>query len=282
MIGQYQNGENVSASDEGSFAAIQGGSAKRAQRMVEILDLVAASGHVTLDGMAAELGISAATARRDLAVLADQKLLIRTHGGATSISHGTELPVVLRDTKFQDAKRLIARRTAALIPLERHAVALSGGTTTAGVARALAGHRELTIVTNSLTIAGLVTLYPQLKVIMTGGVLRPQSLELVGVLAENTFNAVNVGTAILGADGVSAAAGVTTHDETEARTNHAMVAKAQRTIVVADGSKIGRVALAKMSDLDQIGYLITDSSADAGELDRIRQTGVTVILADAE
>ena len=114
---------------------------------------------------------------------------------------------------------------------------------------------------------------------MTGGILRPQSMELVGVLAEGTFNAINVGTAILGADGVSAAAGITTHDETEARTNHAMVAKAPRTIVVADGSKIGHAALARMAEISEIDMLITDDSADPEELDRLRALGVEIVLA---
>ena len=115
---------------------------------------------------------------------------------------------------------------------------------------------------------------------MTGGFLRPQSLELVGALAEHTFNAVNVGTAILGADGISAASGVTTHDETEARTNQAMVAKAQRTVVVADGSKVSRIALAQMATIGQVAMSITDSSADAHELDQLRAAGVEVVLAD--
>jgi DeoR family transcriptional regulator of aga operon len=96
---------------------------------------------------------------------------------------------------------------------------------------------------------------------MTGGFLRPQSLELVGALAESTFSSVNVGTAILGADGITAEAGMTTHDETEARTNHAMVAKAQRTVVVADGSKVGRIALAQCSAIQQVETFITDSTS---------------------
>jgi DeoR family transcriptional regulator of aga operon len=144
------------------------------------------------------------------------------------------------------------------------------------VARALSNHRDLTIVTNSLSIATLVTTFPQLKVIVTGGLLRPQSLELVGVLAENTFNAINVGTAILGTDGISADGGVTTHDETEARTNNAMVTHAGRAIVVADGTKIGRLTLAKVAGIDQIDVLITDDSADRAELDRIAAHGVEV------
>src|SRR5690554_2535152 len=156
-------------------------STKRSRRMLAILDLISERGTVTLDELSSELNISAATARRDLTELEHQRLLMRVHGGATAISTGTELPVLLRDTQFQHAKRAIAMKTASLIPPERHAAALSGGSTTAQVVRALSGHRDLTIITNSLTIATLVTTFPQLKVIMTGGSLRPQSLELVGI-----------------------------------------------------------------------------------------------------
>lgn len=253
-------------------------SGKRSRRMIAILDLLQERGAVSLADLAETLDISPATARRDLADLADQRLLVRTHGGARLVDSRSELPVSLRDTRFQDAKRAIAAAVADIIPRQRYAVALSGGTTAANVARALAGHDELTIVTNSLTIAQLVTSYPQLKVIMTGGILRPESLELVGVLAENTFNAINLGTAVLGTDGISASGGVTTHDETEARTNNAMVTHAQRRIVVADGSKIGRLALAQVATIDQVDLLVTDDSADAEALQEIRDAGVEVVL----
>lgn len=235
---------------------------------------------VSLSDLSESLGISPATARRDLADLADRRLIARTHGGARLIDSQNELPVNLRDTRFQEAKRAIAAAVAELIPRQRYAVALSGGSTTANVARALAAHEELTIVTNSLTIAQLVTTYPQLKVIMTGGILRPESLELVGVLAEKTFNAINLGTAILGTDGITAAGGVTTHDETEARTNNAMITHAQRVIVVADGSKIGRLALAQVATIEQVDMLVTDASADDAALAELRSAGVTVVVAD--
>jgi DeoR family transcriptional regulator of aga operon len=257
-----------------------GSSTKRARRLAVILDLVAERGSISLADLMATLGISAATGRRDLAELDGQGLLVRTHGGATVRDGQTELPVALRDTRFAEAKRKIARAMVARIPRDRYVVALSGGTSTAGVARELVGHRDITVVTNSLSIAGLLVGKRGVRVVMTGGFLRPQSLELVGALAEHTFNVVNVGTAILGADGISAASGVTTHDETEARTNQAMVAKAQRTVVVADGSKVGRIALAQMATIGQVAMLITDSSADGPELDRLRRAGVEVVLAD--
>ncbi|QTE31539.1 DeoR/GlpR transcriptional regulator [Pengzhenrongella sicca] len=244
--------------------------------MLAALTLLDAGGSVSLSTLTDKLGVSAATIRRDLADMEDQGLLLRTHGGARRRTALSEVPVRLRDSRFREAKQQIARRAAELLPFGRYSVAISGGTTTAEVARVLAIRPELAIITNSLTTAMAIASRPNLKVIMTGGVVRSNSFEAVGALAENAFNSINVGTAILGTDGISARGGATTHDETEARTNHAMVAHAQRVMVVADGSKVGRLTLAKMADLGEIHILVTDSTADGAELERIRAQGVEI------
>jgi len=184
-------------------------------------------GSVSLATLTRELGVSAATIRRDLADMEEQGLLVRTHGGARLQEAQPEVPVRLRDSRFRDAKQRIARRAAELLPDGPYSIALSGGTTTAEVVKVLATRPDLAIITNSLTTVMAIASRPNLKVIMTGGVVRSSSYEAVGVLAENTFNAINAGTAILGTDGISALGGATTHDETEARTNHAMIAHAR-------------------------------------------------------
>lgn len=251
-------------------------SRKRSERMLAELALLDYDGSVSLATLTRELKVSAATIRRDLADMEDQGLLVRTHGGARLQAAQPEVPVRLRDSRFREAKQRIARRAAELLPDGPYSIALSGGTTTAEVAKVLATRPDLAIITNSLTTVMAIASRPNLKVIMTGGVVRSSSYEAVGVLAENTFNAINVGTAILGTDGISALGGATTHDETEARTNHAMVAHAQRVMVVADGSKVGRVTLAKVADLSEIQTLVTDDTADPEELDRIAATGIEI------
>ena len=255
-------------------------SAKREERMLAVLKSVNARGPVALADLAGELRVSAATLRRDLADMEDQGLLIRTHGGARPHAVHDEVPVHLRDLEAREAKHRIALRAAELIPTGPYAVALSGGTTTAEIAKALSRRTQLTIVTNAVTIALELAARPTAKVILTGGMVRSTSFEAVGVLAEATFKAVNVGTAILGVDGVSAAGGATTHDEVEARTNQAMVDHAQRVMVVTDGSKVGRVTLARMAETAQIDVLITDTTADSGELDRLRAAGVVVHVVE--
>lgn len=170
---------------------------------------------------------------------------------------------------------------ASLIPQGKHAIGLTGGTTTAEVLRALRHSDNLTILTNSLSIGLEAAEQGQGRVLIAGGVLRPSSLELVGSLAESTFNHVNIGTAVVGADGLSADGGLTTHDEIEARTNAAMIARAQRVIAACDSSKIGATTLAKMIDLGDLDILVTDSDIAPDQLAAIRATGVDVQIVEA-
>jgi len=95
-------------------------------------------------------------------------------------------------------------------------------------------------------------------------------------MSEHAFQVITVGTAVLGADGMSAEIGATTYDEAEARTAIAMAANAQRVVVAVDGSKIGKVTLAKMVPLSEIHHLVTDSTANPQQLERIAAAGVHV------
>jgi DeoR family transcriptional regulator of aga operon len=136
--------------------------------------------------------------------------------------------------------------------------------------------QRLTIVTNSLSIAAELAVRPNLKLVVTGGVARPESYELIGPLAEATLSELNLDLAIVGVDGISTAAGLTTHHETEASTNRALIARTDRTIVVTDSSKIGRAAFARIVDASAVEQLITDPNADEDEVARLRETGITV------
>jgi DeoR family transcriptional regulator of aga operon len=158
---------------------------------------------------------------------------------------------------------------------------LTGGTTTHLLARILAGRVDLTVVTNALNIASELALRPRLKLIMTGGVSRTQSYELVGPIADRALAGLNMEVAVVGVDGISARGGLTTHDEIEAHTNACMIERADRVIVVADGSKLGRVCLAGICAITDIATLVTDATAPPAEVDAIRRTGVEIVVAGA-
>jgi DeoR family transcriptional regulator of aga operon len=247
---------------------------RQSDRLDAILTRLSENGSVAVTGLAQDLGVSMATIRRDLELLESQRLLSRTHGGA--VSHGVlyELPLRYRAGRHEEEKHRIAEAAVARLG-DARVVGLTGGTTTTEVARRISG-RSLTVVTNALNIAAELAVRPNLKLVVTGGVARPESYELVGPLADSTLDELNIDVVFVGVDGASAA-GMTTHHEVEAHTNRRMIERAHRVVVVCDASKIGRSALAVICHPRDVDELITDGSADGTPLEDLRAAGVDVI-----
>ena len=109
---------------------------------------------------------------------------------------------------------------------------------------------------------------------VTGGVARSESYELVGPIADEMLTGLHLDLVFIGTDGLTAATGLTTHHEIEAHTDRALMQRAARVVVVADGSKLGRVAFARICGIDEVHELITDADADAGELAAIGDAGL--------
>lgn len=250
---------------------------RRADRLEVILDELSAGGAVDVGALSERLGASPATIRRDLVLLDAQRLLTRTHGGAVAHGVAYELPLRYKAGRHQEAKRRIAAEAASRVS-EGMAIGLTGGTTTTEVARAVVEVDRLTVVTNALNIAGELAIRRNLKLVVTGGWARSESYELVGPLAEATLAGLNLDLAFLGVDGISAPGGLTTHHEAEAHTNRTLLERSRTAIVVADGSKAGRVAFAEIAPLELVGELITDGSADGAALAAIRDAGVAVTI----
>ncbi|GAB2479695.1 DeoR/GlpR family DNA-binding transcription regulator [Jatrophihabitans fulvus] len=260
---------------------------QRYERLNAVLEALAESGKLSVDDIAARFDVSAATVRRDLDDLAAQQLITRTRGGAVVQSVSYDLPLRYKSVRQSDEKQRIAEAAAALVP-PGSVVGINGGTTTSGVARALAmrvdptatanGSRpvELTVVTNALNIASELVVRPHVKVVVIGGVARPQSYELIGPLAGRLLEDIAVEVLLLGVNALSAAGGAAAHNEGEAEINRLMVERAQRVVVVADGSKIGQRAFARICDINRVTCLVTDATAPPEELDALRAAGVEV------
>ena len=247
---------------------------RRAERLDGILARLASDGSVSVSELTTDLDASPATVRRDLKLLEQQKLLSRSHGGAVRNGLLYELPVRYRGGRQAAEKARIADAAAERIA-DAEIVGLTGGTTTTEVARRLRG-RDLTVVTNAINIASELVISESIRLVVTGGVARPQSYELIGPLAERTLEGLSVDVVLLGVDGVNAG-GATTHDEIEAQTDSKLVERAASVIVVADSSKIGRSALSRICTLAEVDQLITDAGAPEDELEPLRAAGVEVV-----
>lgn len=249
----------------------------QAERLNEIVERVAHRGAVSVSLLARDFNVSEATVRRDLDLLDEQRLLLRTHGGATQRNGVTyELPLRYREGQYRAEKARIADAAAALVPEESGSVGLTGGTTTTEVARRLA-ERSLTIVTNALNIAAELAIRPNLRLVVTGGVARPESYELVGPLAEATLEGLNLDVVFLGVDGATPDS-VTTHHEVEAQTNRRLIERARRVIVVCDASKIGRAAFAKICPISEVDEIVTSIGVPPRLESEFRDAGVRLTL----
>ncbi len=258
---------------------------KRAARLHAILDLLAADGEVTVDDLVERFGASAATTRRDLDSLAEQRLLTRTHGGAVAQAVAYELPIRYKSHLRTEQKARIAQAAAAMVT-PGMVVGLSGGTTTTAIAAALAARDDLaagtgiTVVTNAVNIAAQLATRPDIKVVVTGGVIHSRSYELVGPFVEQLLRGVRLDIAFIGVNGLDADSGATTQDEREAAVNRMMAERARRAVVVTDSSKLGAVAFAAVGGPELFPAVLTDGGADADAIAALRTAGYEVELAD--
>ena len=257
----------------------------RHERLNAILERLVRDGRLMIEPFAAELGVSAATLRRDLDHLAQQQLLTRTHGGAVSNSTSYDLPLGYKVARRAAEKRRIAAAAVERVPQGR-VVGLNGGTTTTEVARALATRADLhaaaggptiTVVTNALNIANELVVRPHVKIVVTGGVVRPQSYELIGPLAMPLLEQVTLDFAILGVNAVDPVRGASAHHEGEAGINRLMASRATTVMVVADSTKLGAAAFARICGAEEIDVLITDAGASDEAVKPFEDFGVTVV-----
>ena len=161
-----------------------------------------------------------------------------------------------------------------------------GGTTITEVARALAVRpdlnvsgdgAQLTVVTNALNIANELAVRPQFKIVVTGGVARPQSYELIGPLADGVLGQITLDVAVLGVVAFDVMHGAAANDEAEAAINRLLCERAGRVIVAADSTKLGGRAFARICDASTVDTLVTDAAAGADTVRRFQEAGVEVV-----
>ena len=242
------------------------------------MSAVVERGRVDVPSLARQFAVSPATIRRDLEALQEQRLVRRTHGGATIHAAFNDLPLSYKNTRDLAEKQRIARCAMAFVGGARE-IGTTGGTTVSQFAALLRGRADLTVVTNALNVAADLVGRPGPRVLIAGGEVRASSQESVGQTAEAFLAQCTIDVAFLGVDGVDVAAGCTTYDAEGARVNAVLARSARKRIVLADATKIGRVALAQVCRLAEVDVLITDRRVAQSQLEPLRRQGCTVICA---
>jgi DeoR/GlpR family transcriptional regulator of sugar metabolism len=226
------------------------------------------------------LGVSDMTVRRDLEQLSSDGFADKVHGGAILGGQAAYEPgFAVKRELAEPAKLAIASRAAAMIR-PGAAIALSAGTTTWSMARFVAERNDLTVITNSPTVADAISsANEQMNVILTGGVRTP-SAALVGPIADQSISGLHVDQLFLGVHGVDRNAGFTTPNLAEAKTNQALIQAAREVIVVADSSKWGVIGFADIAPLSAAHAIVTDNHLSGQALSELRDRVGSVVVVD--
>jgi DeoR family transcriptional regulator, fructose operon transcriptional repressor len=249
------------------------------ERQQEILQLARASGRVDVTALADGFTVTAETIRRDLTTLERSGVLRRVHGGAIPVERiGFEPALATRDSVLTAEKERIAKVALAEVPQEG-AIILDAGTTTARLAQALPGDRELTVVVNSPVLATMLGTRANLNVLLLGGRVRGKTLAAVDDWALRPLADLYVDVAFIGTNGCSVERGLTTPDPAEAAVKRAMIGAARRAILLADHTKIGNDYLARFGSLSDLDLLITDSGLNDELVADVEAAGLRVVRA---
>ncbi|SFW87274.1 DeoR/GlpR family DNA-binding transcription regulator [Amycolatopsis australiensis] len=251
---------------------------KSAERQRIIVERLRGTDQVAVAELAAATGASEMTVRRDLDQLAARGVLRRVHGGAVPASpSGIEPPFAARATAAIAAKRAIAAAAAELVR-DGETIVLDGGTTALELARLLRG-RAVTVMPLSLHAVRELADAPGVRLLLPGGEPRPGEQSLTGPLTLASLRALRFDVAVLSPCAFDVRSGLTAFDLGDAEVKQTALAVAARAIVLADGAKWGRAALAHVCAADRADVVITDPGAPEDQRAALAEHGVLVHVA---
>ncbi|MEN3268604.1 DeoR/GlpR family DNA-binding transcription regulator [Pseudonocardia sp.] len=254
---------------------------KASVRRSQILQELAEAGSVTVVDLAERFSVSPMTIRRDLLELERAALVRRVHGGAVAgRGRSYEPPLLLRTGENADVKRRIGALAASMIA-EGDSVALDTGSTCLEVACNLRGRRNLTVLTPGFRIAEILIDEPDIRLILTGGIVRPGEASLIGDLARHAFQELSVDRLVLAVGGVDAAFGLSEYNWDDVLVKQAMIRSAKEVILVADSRKFDQIAFARIAGLEAVAMLVTDREPGEPLRAALKSAGVKTLIAPA-
>lgn len=250
-----------------------------AKRHQYILGKLKDEGYVKVKDLSDQLGVSEVTIRKDLRHLESKKLLYRNHGSASSLSSIiSDKHIDVKEKMFAEEKLHISKAASKLLA-EEDKIIIASGTTLFAFANEISTYENyLTVITSSVKVSLALCYNTNIEIIQLGGIIRKNSVSVIGHYAENILGSLSCNKLFLGVDGIDLDYGLTTSDMNEARINQQMIDAAQKIIVLTDSSKFGKRGFCKICDINKIHHIITDSNAPAHIIEMLREKEIEVTL----
>jgi DeoR/GlpR family transcriptional regulator of sugar metabolism len=247
------------------------------ERHEKIMRMLANGKLVKIPEFVSEFGVSVSTIRRDLDFLEDHGFLKKVYGGAVLVNQKALEPSIKhREAKNLDLKTEIAEKVRSLVD-EGDTIALDNGTTSSEIAKQLVDINNLTIITNSLSVAIALIENPTNTVYLVGGHLRRGEMALSGALSNDILKNFSVDKCIISISGISMKGYLSEYNVEEAAIRRTMMSIAKISILAADHTKFGTEALAKVCDISDFDILVTDSQTKPEDIMWIKEKGIEII-----
>ncbi len=249
-----------------------------AARQEKIRFLLQKHGHLTVSELAEQFGVSEMTIRRDLRQLASMGLVQREHGKAV-FPQNPQIRNAVFITRLGEAhkEKIAIGRAAVDLISEGESIIIDSGTTTLAVALALT--KKCIVVTNSLPVADVLGMRPDITTVLTGGEVQRETYSLMGPMTRENLGGFNADKLFLAATGVHGEKGLSTTSMAESEVKQAMIHSAKEVILVAHSEKLGQIYYHTFAKWEKITKFITDSGADPDMVRQIEKNGVEVIIA---
>jgi DeoR family glycerol-3-phosphate regulon repressor len=248
------------------------------QRHKSILELLAREGAVSVRDLRAILKVSPETVRRDISFLAQSQQLKRTHGGAIAVD--SQEPEIRERLGTNPAEKQAIGRTAASLVPDGAVVILDCGSTVQAVAHALAAKESLTVITNDLTICGILARRNGNRVHLLGGMIQEHEDATIGPDAVAMLEQYRADYAFIGAGAITQEPWLMDYSREASALRQMMLGAARATVVVADHSKFECLAPVRVDDFGRVTHLISDSGLSAGDRQLFDGTPVTLLIAE--
>ena len=246
------------------------------------MDIVRSEKTVRVENLAERLNVSGNTIRRDLNALSKKGMLQRTKGGAVNIvDELSENTLDIRRDKNRDSKILIACKAAALVQ-RGDTIILDGGTTSIKLAENLREKDHITVLTNSLDVANILSGNNGITLVLSGGIFNTDSRTMTGIPAEKFFSEVNANKLFLAVTGLSPEQGLSDQNMYETPIKKKMIETASEIIVLADSSKFRKIAFSPIGPLNIVHKIITDKAPEKETVRKIINSGVQLITCTEE
>ena len=245
------------------------------ERRREILELLRAQGFASIEDLANRFALTPQTIRRDINRMSEEGLLHRYHGGAAVHSSVENMAYATRQILFPEEKRHIARLVAGHIP-DRASLFINIGTTTEEVARALAGHSGLRVITNNLNVAIIMSGSDDFEVLVAGGEVRNVDRGITGEASIDFIRQFKVDFGIIGISGIDEQGCLLDFDFREVRAARAIMNNSRQIFLATDHTKFGRNAMVRLGHVAEVQALFTDRPPPQPLIDIMHQNEVAL------